>query len=189
MNGHVDDYRSQQQGYHMPAQIFRNTGHGRFAELDPKSSGSFFTRKYLGRGLARLDWNLDGRMDFAVSNMNQPATLATNRTENQGGFLNIRLRATRTARDAIGAVVRVTARPDEQTKQLIGGDGYMASNERVLQFGLADARQVEKVLIEWPSGKSTTLESLPANVTLDVVEGAPTATLWRGRQVEAVEIP
>lgn len=189
VNGHVDDYRSQQKGYHMPAQFFRNTGHGRFTELEAKSAGSFFSRKYLGRGLARLDWNLDGRMDFVVSNMNQPATLATNRTQKPGGFINVRLRATMSARDAIGAVVRVTTKSAEQSKQLIGGDGYMASNERILQFGLADAQQIQKVLIEWPSGGTTTLESLPANVTIDVVENVPTATLWRGRQVESVEIP
>ena len=189
VNGHIDDYRDQQKGYHMPAQFFRNTGHGRFTEIDAKTSGSFFTRKYLGRGLARLDWNLDGRMDFVVSNMNQSATLATNRTQNPGGFFNVRLRATMSARDAIGSVVRVTTKTAEQTKQLIGGDGYMASNERILQFGMADAQQIQKVLIEWPSGGTTTLEGLPVNVTLDVVETAPTATLWRGRQVEPVEIP
>lgn len=189
VNGHVDDYRGQQKGYHMPAQFFRNTGHGRFAELNAKSLGSFFSKKYLGRGLARLDWNLDGRMDFAVSNMNEAATLATNRTEKSGGFLNVRLRATKSARDAIGAVVRVRTKAAEHRKQLIGGDGFMASNERIVQFGLADAQQIQKVSIEWPSGGSTTLEELPVNVTLDIVEDAPTATLWRGRQVESVEIP
>ncbi|HEX6987147.1 MAG TPA: VCBS repeat-containing protein, partial [Planctomycetaceae bacterium] len=62
VNGHVDDYRDEGGEYHMRPQFFRNTGGGRFVELFDEA-GAYFGRKYLGRGLARLDWNRDGRPD------------------------------------------------------------------------------------------------------------------------------
>lgn len=189
VNGHIDDYRARGEGYHMPAQLFRNAGSGRFVECDARTAGSFFQKQYLGRGLARLDWNRDGRMDFAVSNMNSPASLATNRSENGGHFLNIRVLATRSARDAIGTVARVTTSLGDYRKLLVAGDGYMASNERMLQFGLGDAKGVRELTVQWPSGHTITLSDLPVNVTVDLVEGSREATLWRGSQVEAVEIP
>lgn len=189
VNGHVDDYRAKGQGYEMPAQFFRNVGGGRFVEQDGPECGTFFRRLYLGRGLARLDWNGDGRMDFVVSNMKSPAALATNRTEGGGRFLNVRLRASRTARDAIGARVRVSTERGEFHQQLVAGDGYMASNERLLQFGLGEVGRVREVVVEWPSGETLTLRDVPVDVTLELVEEARRGTLWRSGEGESIALP
>ncbi len=165
-NGHVDEYP-------MRPQFFHNQGGGRFSELLVDQAGPYFGRQYAGRGLARLDWNGDGRMDFAVSNIDQPAALATNQTTGGGRFLNIRLHATASARDAIGAVANVEAAGRRRMKQLTAGDGYMATNERLLQFGLGAADQVTELTIDWPSGGQTTVRNLPVNATVELVEGAP----------------
>jgi tetratricopeptide (TPR) repeat protein len=172
VNGHVDDSRHEGKEYQMRPQFFRNSGNARFRELPADEAGPYFGRKFLGRGLARLDWNRDGRMDFVASNIGDRASLVTNETTGAGHFLNVRLRATRTARDAIGAVVRVTAGDRHWTKQLVGGDGYMATNERVLQFGLGAAAAVRELRVEWPSGVDTVLSDLPVDVTVDLVEGS-----------------
>lgn len=164
VNGHVDEYR-------MRPQFFRNLGGGRFDELLAADAGPYFAKEYRGRGLARLDWNGDGRMDFVVSNIGQPAALVTNRSAGTGRFLNVRLHATATARDAIGSIVTVAVPGRSWTKQLVAGDGYMASNERMLQFGLGEADQVSKLTIDWPSGTRTIVDDLPVNATLELVEG------------------
>lgn len=182
-NGHVDDFRDEGQPYRMPPQFFRNTGGGRFRSLSADEAGDFFGRKYLGRGLARLDWNRDGRMDFAVSNVGMPASLVTNRSMGVGRFLNVRLRGTLSARDAIGSMVEVATDQGRWTKQLVAGDGYMASNERFLQFGLGQIRSVASVRVKWPSGVTATFEDLPTDVTLEVVEGAPQATVRDGAEL------
>ncbi|MFG0333717.1 MAG: CRTAC1 family protein, partial [Maioricimonas sp. JB049] len=179
VNGHVDDYRDEGGEYHMRPQFFRNRGDGRFEERNAADVGDWFSRKFLGRGLARLDWNRDGRMDFAVSNIGDRASLMTNTSESVGHFVNVRLHATATARDAIGTRVTVKAGDRERSRTLLAGDGYMASNERVLQFGLGAAESTT-VRIEWPSGRVTVLEDVPVDVTLELVEGSPVGTLWRG---------
>jgi hypothetical protein len=70
----------------------------------------------------------------------------------------------------------------------MAGDGYMASNERVLQFGLADAPSVAEVRINWPSGLSTTLKNIPVDVTIELVEGARHAVVRRGTESETVDV-
>lgn len=187
-NGHVDDYRDAGGEYHMRPQFFRNTGGGRFVELLPDIVGDFFGRKFLGRGLARLDWNGDGRMDFAVSHIGERASLVTNQSTGCGHFLNVRLHATTTARDAIGTVVEAATDRRRWTKQLVAGDGYMASNERRLQFGLGGADSVTELRIHWPAGDATTIRNLPADVTIDLIEGASLATLCRGSHRESLVV-
>lgn len=179
-NGHVDDYRGEGGEYHMRPQFFQNTGGGRFVERFSADVGSFFGRKYLGRGLSRLDWNGDGRTDFVVSNIGDRASLVTNQSTGIGHFLNVRVHATATARDAIGTVVEVSAGNRKWSKQLLAGDGYMASNERMLQFGLGDATTVKELKVNWTSGNITTLSQVPVDVTIELVEGSRWGTLWRG---------
>lgn len=188
-NGDVDDYRSTGGLYHMPAQLFYNAGQGRFAEVPAQDAGSYFSRLYLGRGLSRLDWNRDGRMDFAVSNMNAPAALATNRSSSTGHYLNVTLRGQRGARDAIGAVVDVVTFAGRQRQQLLAGDGYMASNERLLQFGLGDSDRISELTVQWPGGASLTLRDLPVDVTLQLIEDVRFATLWSGDHGETIRLP
>jgi hypothetical protein len=171
-NGHVDDYRDDGGEYHMRPQFFHQKQRGQFEELFEEKVGPFFGQKRLGRGLARLDWNQDGLMDVAISHIGDRAALLTNTTIGSGHFLNVRLIATTTARDAIGARVTVTTVEDSQwTRPLLAGDGYMASNERVLQFGLGSCTELKDVRIEWPSGAVSVLKSPAVDGTILFVEG------------------
>jgi tetratricopeptide (TPR) repeat protein len=170
VNGHVDDFRDVGGGYKMRPQFFHNQGDGRFEELMDDRIGPYFGRQLLGRGLSRLDWNCDGRMDFVVSNIGDPAALVTNRSEGVGHFLNVRLHATASARDAIGTVVDVVTEERTWTKQLVAGDGYMASNERVLQFGLGRAPAVKEIRVHWPSGAEAVINNPPIDTTIELVE-------------------
>jgi tetratricopeptide (TPR) repeat protein len=185
VNGHVDKYRGE---YEMRPQLFQNSGGGHFVELTAREAGGYFERKFVARGLARIDWNRDGRMDFVVTNIGSPPSLLTNQTIDAGAFLNVRLHATKSARDAIGSVVEIVMESRRWTKQLMAGDGYMASNERVVQFGLADASLVSEMLVHWPSGATTVLRNLPVNVTIELVEGAKQGLIFRGMQSESVEV-
>ncbi|MBC7968187.1 MAG: VCBS repeat-containing protein [Fuerstia sp.] len=171
-NGHVDDYRDDGGEYHMRPQFFHQKQPGQFEELFEETVGPFFGQKRLGRGLARLDWNRDGLMDVAISHIGDRAALLTNTTIGAGHFLNIRLIATHTARDAIGTRVTVTTVDDAHwTRPLLAGDGYMASNDRLLQFGLGPCTELKDVRIEWPSGAVSVLKSPAVDGTILFVEG------------------
>jgi hypothetical protein len=166
----------------MRPQCFRNLN-GRFQEVMPENAGPWFAEKYLGRGLVRVDWNMDGLPDFIVSNINSPLAVMKNTSTKTGHFLKIKLVATQTSRDAIGARVSLNFSGREVTRQLAAGDGYMASNERVIHFGLGDADSVRRVTIQWPSGATSLLNAVPNDSSLTIVEGSNLATLSRESSV------
>ncbi len=186
VNGHVDDYRDQGGEFHMRPQFFRNVGAGQFEERMAVQVGPFFEQKRVGRGLSRLDWNRDGLMDFVASNIGDPASLVINATQGAGAFVGVRLSARHSARDAIGTTVEVRAGDRTWKKQLVAGDGYMASNERWLQFGLGNAPRVDKITVQWPSGAQSMAENVPVGVTLEFIEAAPRAVQRSGPALSSV---
>ena len=172
-NGHVHDPRDPNIPYQMPPQYFRNEGQGRFVELPAAALGEYFRGKYHGRALARLDWNRDGLEDVCINNMNSPAALLTNRTAKHGHFLAVRLIGVTGDRDAIGARLRLTAGGHTWVRQLTAGDGFHATNQRQLTFGLGAADQVDRLEITWPSGQTQNFGKLPADREILLIEGRP----------------
>ncbi|MCY2992254.1 MAG: FG-GAP-like repeat-containing protein [Planctomycetota bacterium] len=170
-NGHLYDVSSEGTPYRMRPQFFRNLHGRRFRELPPAEVGAWFAGAYLGRGLARLDWNRDGREDFVVAQLDGPAALVTNVSPNVGHYLALRLVGTSGARDAIGATVRVTAAGRTWMKQLTAGDGYQASNQRQLVFGLGRAEQVETVKVSWPGGQPQAFSGMAVDRQVALIEG------------------
>lgn len=186
-NGHVDDGRDFGGDYHQRAQFFRNLG-TRFEEQQAESVGAWFDELRLGRGLARVDWNLDGQPDFISSNMNAPVSVLENVSAGVGHFVSFRLHATRTARDAVGARVTVVYGDREVTRQLLAGDGYMACNERLLTFGLGESSEITEVVVRWPSGAASVLTSPPVDATYHVTEDAASATRAIGHVYDSLPI-
>ena len=179
-NGHVDDYRDDGGEYEMPTSFYQNLGQAEFREFTGNTAGEFFERRHVGRGLARFDGNQDGAMDFVVSNIGDRASVVTNDSMDRGHFINVQLRATGSQRDAIGANATLMTDDRISKMQLTSGDGYMASNERTLQFGLGNTNRADELTITWPSGATTILQSPPVDSVFLIVEGRQSATVSKG---------
>lgn len=172
-NGHVDDYTSEGIPFRMRHQFFVNQGK-KFVEIPAEKLGPFFAKEQLGRGLARLDWNRDGRDDFAISQLMDPAAIVVNRCQNTGHFVSIRL-VGRTYRDAIGTQVTVSSGGHEFVKQLVGGDGFECSNERRLLFGLGEANSINEIRVRWTGGTEQVFSAPGINCDLLIIEGSNAA--------------
>jgi tetratricopeptide (TPR) repeat protein len=171
-NGHIDNFSHDgRTEYQMRAQFFENRGTAGFREIDAGLLGSYFAKKLLGRSMARLDWNRDGKEDVVVMHLDAPVALLENTTPQSGRFLALKLCGVQSNRDAIGAIVSVATRNRTVTRQLTAGDGFQASNERILVFGLGDDSTVSKVTVAWPSGLRDEFTNLPADSRWIVVEG------------------
>ena len=78
--------------------------------------------------------------------------------------------------DAIGARVYLTTRPSGsaqphiQVQEVIAGSSYLSMDSLDLEFGLGRATTIEKIEIHWPSGTTQTLQDIPANQVLEVIE-------------------
>ena len=176
-NGHIDLTFAHGNPDRMPPQYLRNKGDGKFVELTSESLGSYFQGRYFGRALAKLDWNRDGREDVCISHLDVPAALLTNTTPKVGNYLAVRLCGVASNRDAIGAVVTVESGGRSRVQQLVGGDGYLVSNQRQLVFGLGPETSVDRLTIRWPSGTTQQFEQVTSNQEVVLVEGGELLTL------------
>ena len=148
---------------------------GEFRELSTAQLGDWSSVKTVGRTVARLDWNLDGKADLAVGLMDAPHYLLENTSNTEGnGFLSIRLIATESARDAIGATVTVDVGGSQYLHQLTAGDGYASCNERRLLIGCGASSSVDRLTVEWPSGAKQVFSDVATSQSAIVVEGRAT---------------
>ena len=182
-NGHIEDYRDQGAEFEMRPQLFRNLGENRFEEISSTDAGPWFQRRFLGRALATLDWNRDTRTDFAVSHINSPVSLVENQSPPSGAAITIHLHATTTDRNAWFTQIEANSPSDNQLikEQLRAGSGYHASNQRTIQIAPGPIQTTDpqslSLTIHWPSGKATSLTSVPLGATIHVVENHPTYLL------------
>ncbi len=162
-NGDIDDFEAVGRPFRMRPQLFVNDGGGRFQESISGNSEDYFSNEsaHCGRSLATLDWNGDGKMEFVVSNLGEPAALVTNRSAATGSWFTIKLVATNSHRDAIGTAVSLQSSDGAASFQLSAGDGYQASNQRTLVVATKQDDKQLKLLTTWPDGSASEIR-IPA---------------------------
>ncbi|NQT16271.1 MAG: CRTAC1 family protein [Planctomycetes bacterium] len=170
-NGHVDRQVDTGIPDLMPPQYFQNLGEAKYVELSGASLGRYFEEVRLARAVAVLDWNRDGKEDLCVSHLDVPVALLTNRTPDPWHYLAVTLEGTVSNRDAIGTVLHLTAGDRTWMRQSIAGNGFQASNERKIIFGLDRAERVDRLEVRWPSGAVETFEDLDVDQEIAIVEG------------------
>jgi tetratricopeptide (TPR) repeat protein len=171
-NGHIDDFRFRNEPWTMPPQLFTNSGNAHFTDVSALS-GEFFQRPSLGRGVARLDWDRDGRPELVVVHQDQPTALLHNETPMGGRRLVLDLHGTVSNRDAIGARIEIQFGSIIRVHEICGGDGYFASNERRCVLGLGDTETVDRIGVRWPSGRTDEWTNIPAESRLTLIENRP----------------
>src|ERR1700747_1830776 len=153
-DGHIEDEIERVQkrvSYAEPSHLFRNIG-GKFTEVTTEMGKSFAAPK-VARSAAYADIDNDGFLDVLLTTNSGPAYLF----HNEGGTnhsLRIKLVGTKSNRDGIGAVVRLSAANDKQWKMLRSGSSYLAQSELVLTFGLGQQSKADSIEIQWPSGQA-----------------------------------
>lgn len=125
------------------------------------------------RSSALLDLDEDGDLDLITNEMNdRPQVLISDLAQKKKiHFLKVQLAGTKSNRDGLGAVVRVTAGGRTQTQPHDGKSGYLSQSSLPLYFGLGDAATIERVEVTWPSGRKQVLEKpLPPDALMIITE-------------------
>jgi len=170
-NGHIDETVRNIRGnvgYAQAPQLFQNLG-GNFRDVANEIGGDFDLPR-VGRGLAFGDFDRDGDLDLLLTTNNGGAYLYRNDLSNANRSIRFRLVGTKSNRDAIGAIVRIYVNGQVQTRMVRSGSSYLSQSELPVTFGVGKQDQIEKVVIDWPSGRSEEHPRLQAAKTYQVVE-------------------
>lgn len=148
-----------------------------------------------GKGLAKCDLNGDGAVDLLGTNSNGPVFLSETTIDffrgplflwmsnaSDGNWVSLRLKGrqsidgTGSNADGIGARVRVIAdvdgsgEPATQIQDVLGSSTFLSMNCVDLHFGLGSATQVDRIEVQWPSGRSQILTDVVAGGIVEIVE-------------------
>jgi hypothetical protein len=154
----------------MPALVMRNLGNGTF---ERKVFGSLGSDSGNSTAVTLVDDDNDGRLDVFVANYGGGNFYYRNWGA-AGGWLKVRTRGVISNRQGIGAKIRVTANLNGIERQLLrqisAGDGGGNQGGWEAHFGLADAGQVSRLRIEWPSGQVQERVAVAVRQILTVTE-------------------
>src|SRR6267142_3673857 len=97
----------------------------------------------------------DGDLDIVTNDFNsEPQVLVSNLAQQKRiHWLKVTLVGTASNRNGLGATVRVQAGGRAYTKYNDGKSGYLAQSALPLYFGLGDVSKIDRVEVDWPSGR------------------------------------
>jgi hypothetical protein len=117
------------------------------------AGGGFETPK-VGRGLAYGDFDRDGDLDILMTTNNGPAYLYRNDQLAHARSIRFYLQGLKSNRDAIGASVRIFYEGQTQSRMVRGGSSYLSQSELPITFGLGARDKIDRVVIDWPNGRT-----------------------------------
>jgi hypothetical protein len=171
-NGHIDETVRNirgNTGYAQSPQLFLNRGGGKFRDVAGEVGGGFAAPK-VGRGLAYGDFDRDGDLDVLITTNNGPAYLYRNDQISHPRSIRFQLQGVKSNRDAIGAVVRIFYDGQNQVRMVRGGSSYLSQSELPLTFGLGPRDKIDRVVIDWPSGRNEEFKDLRAGRSYKCLE-------------------
>jgi len=172
VNGHIDDtFRriSREARYEQPPHLFLNRGNNRFDDVAPEVGGGFDVPR-VGRGAAFGDFDNDGDLDVLITTNHGPAYLYRNDQKSGNRSARFRLIGAQSNRDGIGAVVRAWCGGITNSRTVKSGSSYLSQSELPVTFGLGRRDSVDRLVINWPSGRVEEYKNVRAG-RYEVTEG------------------
>ncbi|MCU1269175.1 MAG: ASPIC/UnbV domain protein [Acidobacteriaceae bacterium] len=154
-----------------PNRVLHNVG-GRFSDVSA-SAGADFAGSRVHRGVAFADFDNDGRIDAAVTSLNEPIELWMNRSPMQH-WLQLKLKGTRSNSSALGAKVICRTAQRTQVTFVANSVGYASSSDLRVHFGLGEDRKAT-LEIHWPSGTVQELKDVSSDQLIRIEEIEPPA--------------
>lgn len=126
--------------------------------------------KYEGRGLAIIDIENDGRLDYVVVNMQGPVEIFHNQSTTTGNWIGVKLVDRNGSDLPIGARIVLTTKAGKKiTREFYPANGYRSQSDPRLHFGLG-SDQPEKLEVVWPSARRQNFELKTFNQYIEIYE-------------------
>ncbi len=145
--------------------VFQNNGNLTFTK---KMNEWGLNQPSFSNGAALGDLDNDGDLDMVINNIDDPAHIYENNTNQSRNFIRFKFNGPANNKQGIGAKVTIEFGKNKQYRQFQTSRGYISACEPYVHFGLGKFKSVDKVDILWPDGKKNTLTNVKANQTLVV---------------------
>ncbi|MCH8924044.1 MAG: ASPIC/UnbV domain-containing protein [Planctomycetes bacterium] len=135
-----------------------------------------------GRGVALVDWDLDGDLDLWISNRSGPQVrMFRNDLETPNQFVAVKLQGDTCNRDAIGARLELHLKGESVPllRTLRAGDGFLSQSSKWIHFGLGETAKIDRLVVKWPGGVDEEFRDLTADRRYRIVQGAGRPERWQ----------
>jgi len=164
-----------------PDNLLLGTHQGQFEEAG-EAAGIALPRR--GRGAVVMDLNMDGMLDLAVVNREDPLSLFRNLggrhadgLRPMGNWLQIELQNGDVNRNAVGATVLVKYGNETRTRKVQVGGGHASGQAGFVHVGTGVAERAQ-IRVQWPDGEWSQPYRVFANTFVVIERGTSEARYW-----------
>lgn len=150
-DGRLDNYQAGSFGGAAIDHLRLNKGGGVWTDARAALNTPALASQYT----ARVDFDNDGRQDLITVNPGAFISVYHNESATTNHWAGFALRGSgEVNRDAVGAVVRVTAGGVTQVREIAIGSSFTATEDQRAHFGVGDAATIDRVEVVWPRAGS-----------------------------------
>jgi len=140
----------------IPNRLFENKGDLRFDDIAPEIGND---KKTYSNGAVYADFDNDGDLDAIVSNIDEPAMLYENKSNDKKdrAFAEIKLKGSEKNINAIGAKIILYCNKGIRTYEKYPVRGFLSSMETPIHIGL-DKTKIDSAFLIWPDNSYQKIE-------------------------------
>ena len=135
------------------------------------SATGVLAQPMVARGAAYADYDRDGDLDILLLENDGPAHLWRNDL-NGMEWLHVRLEGRASNRSALGARIEAVVGDLRMERRIRSGSSFLSQSALPAVFGLGARRQVDSLIVHWPSGLVERFAGVEAGQEVILVEGS-----------------